>query len=371
MRSYYLAAATALIFCSTNCHAQAPDPADVILGYNDLSNPTELLIAAMDGFTATSVPYFEDVFGVPDPFLPDDFGTNDPGFITNAGLNLLVNEDDQIFANVLDASQNPLWGGVGYVNFYNPAEDAIEGSGRLAFRSNSSAAPSLTLNGGEIESGDTSRFVDFGRFSVANSSGFGLHRHLLIDLLDDATALPGAYGVLVELQSDFGPSPDGEVDLTSEPFWIIWNHQMSNADFQNLALPAFINAGSSVVLGDFDQDGDVDLADLDRYIGNLGMDAIGDLQALDLNANGVVDSEDFQQHYEQLVETSNGGKGTFAGDINLDGTVNVLGDAFALVGNLGSQVTSWSNGDLNGDATVNVLGDAFLLVANLGNSNAN
>ena len=55
------------------------------------------------------------------------------------------------------------------------------------------------------------------------------------------------------------------------------------------------------------------------------------------------------------------------GDVNLDGTVDVLGDAFALVANLNlSSGTSWSLGDLNADGTVNVLGDAFILVANLG-----
>ena len=55
------------------------------------------------------------------------------------------------------------------------------------------------------------------------------------------------------------------------------------------------------------------------------------------------------------------------GDITLDGTVDVLGDAFALIANLGlSGDTSWSQGDLDADGTVDVLGDAFILIANLG-----
>ena len=121
--------------------------------------------------------------------------------------------------------------------------------------------------------------------------------------------------------------------------------------------------------GDFDLDGDVDLEDLDQYIGNIGESASGDLELLDLNGDSTVGANDFEQHYETLVETSSGGKGTFAGDANLDGTVTVLGDAFALIGNLGRSVTSWADGDFNGDGTVNVLGDAFLLVANLGRTN--
>jgi len=55
------------------------------------------------------------------------------------------------------------------------------------------------------------------------------------------------------------------------------------------------------------------------------------------------------------------------GDLNFDGRVDVLGDAFRLVGNLGVTAnTNWSQGDFNGDGVVDVLGDAFILVANLG-----
>ena len=120
--------------------------------------------------------------------------------------------------------------------------------------------------------------------------------------------------------------------------------------------------------GDFDDDGDIDLADLDRYNNNLGSPATGSLSALDLNGNGTVDPSDFETHYTTLVRTSNGVAGTVLGDINLDGIVNVLGDAFVMVANLGNESNSWGQGDLNADGVVNVLGDAFLLVGNLGAS---
>ena len=92
---------------------------------------------------------------------------------------------------------------------------------------------------------------------------------------------------------------------------------------------------------------------------------------MDLDGSGFVDLPDLVMHYTDLVETSNGQVGTFAGDADLNGTVDVLMDAFTLVGNLGADegITSWSQGDFNADRTVNVLGDAFLLVGNLGNSN--
>ena len=149
-------------------------------------------------------------------------------------------------------------------------------------------------------------------------------------------------------------------------------------------------------LGDFDADGDVDVDDLDDYINQFdlpeegapaeatlaeGAPAEGPLAALDLDGDGTVDEDDFEQHYTTLVETSNGQVGTFAGDINLDGTVDILGDAFILVNNLGRPATilvdgeeeanefSWGLGDLNADRLINVLGDAFLLVGSLGRSN--
>jgi hypothetical protein len=57
------------------------------------------------------------------------------------------------------------------------------------------------------------------------------------------------------------------------------------------------------------------------------------------------------------------------GDANLDGQVDVLNDAFALVGNLGTTGgASWAQGDFNGDGTVDVLNDAFALVGQLGQS---
>ena len=124
-------------------------------------------------------------------------------------------------------------------------------------------------------------------------------------------------------------------------------------------------------LGDFDFDGDVDLDDLDQYNGNIGASPTGALEALDLDADGNIDQDDMIQHYTQLVQTSDGGQGTVAGDANLDGTVNVLGDGFLLVANLGNSSTSWAQGDFNGDQTVDVLRDGFALVANLGATNGN
>jgi hypothetical protein len=88
-------------------------------------------------------------------------------------------------------------------------------------------------------------------------------------------------------------------------------------------------------------------------------------------------------NYEINIDTSSVGVASplpvdlylaIPGDVNLDQTVDVLGDAFVVVGNLGATATgsvvetTWRMGDLNGDNAIDVLGDAFVLVANLGQS---
>lgn len=133
-------------------------------------------------------------------------------------------------------------------------------------------------------------------------------------------------------------------------------------------LSAF-NASVVPTIGDFDGDGTIDCDDLDGYVGNLEATVTAELTSLDLDTDQVLTAADANVLITTLIQTSNGGVGTFLGDLNCDGEVNVLGDAFALIANLGNSVTSYSEGDINFDGTVNVLGDAFALIANLGNSN--
>ncbi len=141
-------------------------------------------------------------------------------------------------------------------------------------------------------------------------------------------------------------------------------------DMDNIVLRtgADIEASDAPVLGDFNGDGVVDCADLDGYVGNIGAAATGALAALDFDGDGFLNQTDADSVITTLV-VAGGVAGTFPGDLNCDGTVNVLGDAFPLVANLNSSVTTYAAGDLNFDGMVNVLGDAFTLVANLGNTN--
>ena len=143
----------------------------------------------------------------------------------------------------------------------------------------------------------------------------------------------------------------------------------STTDFRIVTLEVQVVAETSI-LGDFDQDDDVDVDDIDFYIGNLDTEATGELAQLDLVEDGTITIADLNFHITTLAETSNGVQGALLGDLDLNGQVDVLGDAFALIANLGSNgEISYGLGNINGDLMVDVLGDAFLLIANLGESN--
>ena len=124
------------------------------------------------------------------------------------------------------------------------------------------------------------------------------------------------------------------------------------------------------LIGDFNSDDDVNVDDINFYAGNIGALAVGDLVQLDLTSDGQVDLDDMRAHIENYVHTSNGEAGTFLGDLNLDGAVDVLDDAFSFVANLGTSVTSYADGDINLDGRVDIVADAFSLIANLGKSNS-
>lgn len=203
---------------------------DIELGYDNLATPSALIIEPFE-ITSDGILFFESAFEELDPFTPGDFSADEPGFNTNAAEGLLINENDQIWLRALDASVHPTFG-TGFVNYYNPTTDSLESAGRIGILDNSGATADLVLSGSSIESGDNPQFIDFG-----DSSG-DIHDHVIFDLLDDGTAPTGAYGLLLQFQSDFDAA-DGNFDLTSDPFWVVFNHGMSEADFEALAVPQF------------------------------------------------------------------------------------------------------------------------------------
>ena len=133
----------------------------------------------------------------------------------------------------------------------------------------------------------------------------------------------------------FNDSPRGvPVDITGVEFSYDSSSSTATWDFTSLAP---FDAGNYTFLLDPNS----------VTVGNITLDVDGD----GIRGDGLV-----VQHYVAIP-----------GDTNLDGTVDVLNDAFSLVANLNSTTNvAWANGDFNGDGVVDVLNDAFVLVANLG-----
>ena len=232
-----------LLFSVCFCSTSSGQHADIEMGYDDASAPTALLIA--DGeFTCEDIRLYESDFVALDPFNQSDLGADDPGFATNFAEGLTLNAGDQLWIKALDASEHSQFGH-GYVTFFDPASETLEAFGQLSIIDNSSATTDLDLDGTSA-SGAELQFIDFG------SSSGGIHDHVEFDLLNEGTTPVGAMGIMFELHVDVAPA-DGEPDFVSEPFWIIFNHEMSSADFENDALAAFgliPNATITEVVGD-------------------------------------------------------------------------------------------------------------------------
>ena len=77
--------------------------------------------------------------------------------------------------------------------------------------------------------------------------------------------------------------------------------------YSNSGVSLQVSAG---LVGDFDGDNDVDIDDIDFYVGNIGSQAAGELALLDFNGDGQITIADVQTHIETHVQTSNGQTGT-------------------------------------------------------------
>jgi len=113
--------------------------------------------------------------------------------------------------------------------------------------------------------------------------------------------------------------------------------------------------GSGGKPGDFDDDGDVDPDDVDILCDNMG----GDLDPYDLDNDGDVDEDDLILHIEALLEYDTDGdgtpdgQGTFRGDFNTDGAVD-LADLVILRTNAGLTGIGYAGGNANCDDVVDL-----------------
>ena len=313
-----------------------------------------------------------------------------------AGLQGELNEIQ--IANPSFESTNQTEGGVNSRNVSGWEQSNISRTGNFnPDTSFYSDANSLDSNGGEVGAMDATNVLffasndddEFVTQTLSSVAEVGTTYELTVAVGDrDLSSRPQFAGYLVQLLSDgqvlaavtssqsLGDGTFTDVILTYtvtsvDPLGPLGIRLGTNGadsghatDFDNIRLTA-----TPPATGDFNGDGDIDGDDVDFYIGNLDQFATGELEKLDLTQDGALTIIDHNLHVTILVTTSNGVTGALLGDVDLDGTVDVLSDAFALVGNLGQSATSRSQGDLNADGVVDVLNDAFILIGQLGQSN--
>jgi hypothetical protein len=201
---------------------------DVEFGYDDIANPTAIIIEN-DETTIEDIQFFESEFE--DEFNNGNFSSDEPGFATNDLESLLFNSGDAVSLRVLDASTVSSFG-QGFVNFYDPTNDSLGASGRISVGNSAPGAPPAAIFDGATH--DASSGVNLQLIETADDDG-DIHNHLVFDLLDDATAPAGAYGLLVEVDA----TDTAGSTITSDAFWIIINHQLEEDVFETSALGAF------------------------------------------------------------------------------------------------------------------------------------
>ena len=117
-----------------------------------------------------------------------------------------------------------------------------------------------------------------------------------------------------------------------------------------------------LVVGDFDNDGDVDADDIDILCANMG----GDVGTYDMDGDLDVDEDDMIYFIENLVQLQDGSGrvGTMRGDFNLDGFVNAT-DLAIMKPNFGLSGMLYSDGNANCDTVINGT-DLAVLSGNIG-----
>ncbi|MCA9200119.1 MAG: hypothetical protein KDA87_21420, partial [Planctomycetales bacterium] len=255
--------------------------------------------------------------------------SSNPGFSSESDVGGGIGANDQLAYNVLDN----LW-------FWDGQQMAdLPDEVQIRIQNIPSSVPD-TIVSNQTGRQDATFSPVTNRIGAASGSG-EVHSHLNYFLEpNDGNFVPpaGVYGLLLQLVTE-----RSEVE-PSNPFVIAFNFGALPEEY-DAAVAAFQQRLNSPTLpGDFDQDGQLTVMDLDLLTqavgtGNTSMD-------FDLNQDDDVNQADRQIWVEQL-------KRTYFGDANLDGefssadlvTVFQQGEyEDAVTGN-----STWADGDWNGD----------------------
>jgi len=197
---------------------------------------------------------------------------------------------------------------------------------------------------------------------LADQAGFGAD-------IRNSTFSAGNFGIVLEAQNpseqdnSILPVP-GPIEYETNSFSIFGT--VIASDDRVSAFGEVTSLGQVVIDCFFSNDGDddIDVDDINGFATVLGESALF-YRCFDLNDDGAITLEDHDALIESLVEIAGGQQGTFIGDLNLDGVVDVLNDGFTLIGNLGQPGPfGYQDGDLNADRQVDVLGDGIRFISN-------
>lgn len=255
--------------------------------------------------------------------------TSNPGFSSETDVGGGIGANDQLAYNVLDG----LW-------FWDGQHMAdLPDEVQIRVQNIPSSVPD-TIVSNQTGRQDATFSPVTNRIGAASMSG-EVHSHVNYFLEpNDGNLVPpaGVYGLLLQLVTE---RPEVQ---PSNPFVIAFNFGALPEDY-DAAVAAFQQRLNSPTLpGDFDQDGQLTVVDLDLLTQAVG--AGNGSADFDLNEDNEVNLTDRQFWVEQL-------KRTYFGDANLDGefssadlvTVFQQGEyEDAVIGN-----STWADGDWNGD----------------------
>lgn len=322
------------VLCCPALHAQQVNHSDVFFTYGE----TKIEVADQEGRLA--IPQI-----MPNSGFFAQANTN-PGFFSERDLGGGTGSNDIVGYNVLDDLM--FWADG---TFATPRPDT-----EIRIINNPGTVDDTIIGTG---TGEQRAAFDNLRNSIGQSSDAGdFHSHVDFRLEPfsgdpEETPLLGAYGMKLSLSSN------NPVVQESNPFFIVFSFGMDESQF-SLAIDDFNALLNPLpgLLGDFNSDGLLNDLDIDL----LSQEVLtGTNQAsFDLTDDALVNEADRKVWVEDL-------KGTFFGDVDLDGQVQ-FSDFLALSAGFGSE-GGWAEGDVDGDGQIQ-FADFLSLSGNFGKPEA-